>query len=250
MLNAGFFTSPAGIWRRGDSLEVKVRFPVPAYLIATDAERILIDTGLHPGAAEDTASHYGAGDALGMFELEQEASVADQIDLSTLTRVVMTHLHFDHAGGLALLPDSLPIVIQRREWEAGKDPDAIARNFFQPKDYESVGDRVELVDGDHDLLGDGSIELLFTPGHTPGHQSVRVGESLVIGGDVLHYASTLDDRLFPVFADDPDAQADSADRLGRAAGCGRNGAPGARPGDAPSRTRVSGLRGQPSRFRN
>jgi hypothetical protein len=64
MLNAGFFTSPAGIWRRGDSLEVKARFPVPAYLIATDAERILIDTGRHPGAAEDTASHYEAGDAL------------------------------------------------------------------------------------------------------------------------------------------------------------------------------------------
>ena len=230
MLNAGFFTSPAGIWRRGDSLEVKARFPVPAYLIETDSERILVDTGLHPGAAEDTASHYGAGDALGMFELEQETSVADQIDLSTLTRVVMTHLHFDHAGGLALLPDSLPIVIQRREWEAGKDPDAIARNFFQPKDYESVGDRIELVDGDHDLLGDGSIELLLTPGHTPGHQSVRVGESLVIGGDVLHYESTLDDRLFPVFADDPDAQADSADRLEALRDAGATVRPGHDPG--------------------
>lgn len=36
-----------------------------------------------------------------------------------------------------------------------------------------------IVDGDHDLLGDGSIELLLTPGHTPGHQSVRIGERLV-----------------------------------------------------------------------
>ena len=126
-------------------------------------ERILVDTGLHPGAAEDAASHYGTPDALGMFELEQEASVADQIDLSTLTRVVITHLHFDHAGGLALLPESVPIVIQRREWEAGRDADAIARNFLQPKDYEGVGDRIELVDGDHDLLGDGSVELLLNP---------------------------------------------------------------------------------------
>ncbi len=68
---------------------------------------------------------------------------------------MITHLHFDHAGGLALLPEPVPIVIQRREWEAGQDADAIARNFFQPKDYEGVGDRVELVDGDHDLLATG-----------------------------------------------------------------------------------------------
>ena len=59
--------------------------------------------------------------------------------------VVNTHLHFDHAGGVALLPDSVPVVIQRREWEGGQDPEAIARNFFQPKDYEAIGDRVELV---------------------------------------------------------------------------------------------------------
>ena len=213
MLNAGYFTSPAGIWRRGDDLEVKARYPVPVYLIETGTERILVDTGLHPGAAKDAASHYRTPDALGMFELEQEASVADQLDLSTLSMVVLTHLHFDHAGGLALLPDSVPVVIQRREWEGGQDPEAIARNFFQPKDYEAIGDRVELVEGDHDLLGDGSVELLSTPGHTPGHQSVRVGESLVIGGDAIHYASTLDDRRFPVFADDPEAQEKSADRL-------------------------------------
>ena len=70
-----------------------------------------------------------------------------------------------------------------------------------------------LVDGDHDLLGDGSIQLLLTPGHTPGHQSVRVGERLVLGGDVTHYASGLDDHRFPMFADDFAAQAASAERL-------------------------------------
>jgi glyoxylase-like metal-dependent hydrolase (beta-lactamase superfamily II) len=70
-----------------------------------------------------------------------------------------------------------------------------------------------LVDGNHDLLGDGSIELLLTPGHTPGHQSVRVGERLVIGADVGHFAATLDDRRFPSFADDFEAQNASADRL-------------------------------------
>ena len=70
-----------------------------------------------------------------------------------------------------------------------------------------------LVDGDHDLLGDGSVQLLLTPGHTPGHQSVQVGEQLVLGGDVAHYASGLDDHRFPIIGDDLDAQAASAERL-------------------------------------
>src|SRR5262245_38636738 len=121
MLNVGWFTSPAGIWRRGDDLEQRVRHPVPAYLIETGDERVLVDTGLHPAAVADKEKHYGAGDALGMFELEQDRSLADQLDLDTVTKVVITHLHFDHVGGLALLPDSVPIVIQRSEWEAGKE---------------------------------------------------------------------------------------------------------------------------------
>jgi len=212
MLNVGWFTSAAGIWRQGEEMERRVRFPVPAYLIEVGEERILVDTGLNPGAAADTVGHYG-NETLGLFELDQDASVAELVDLSTVTRVVITHLHFDHAGGLALLPPSVPVFVQQREWVAGHDVGAIERNFFQTRDYATVADQVKLVDGDHDLLGDGSVELLLTPGHTPGHQSVRVGEDLVLGADVAHYASGFDDHRFPVFADDLAAQKASAERL-------------------------------------
>ena len=58
-----------------------------------------------------------------------------------------------------------------------------------------------------------SVELLLTAGHTPGHQSLRVGGGLVLGADVGHFASTLDDKRFPAFADDFAAQGRSADRL-------------------------------------
>jgi N-acyl homoserine lactone hydrolase len=213
MLDGGHFTSAAGIWRRGEDMERQVRFPIPAYLIEVGEERILIDTGLHPDAAADAARHYEGSESLGVFTLEQETGLDRQVDLDSLTRVVLTHLHFDHAGGSALLPSSLPVFVQRREWEAGRDPEAIARNFFLPRDYEGLGDRVVLVDGDHDLLGDGSVELLLTPGHTPGHQSVRVGDDLVIGGDVTHFASGLDDHRLPIFGDDLEVQLASAERL-------------------------------------
>src|SRR5438270_8145242 len=99
--------------------------------------------------------------------------------------VVLTHLHWDHAGGLPLVPVSIPLVIQRGEWTAGHDRVMVKRNSYFPRDYSGDGRRLVLVDGDHDLLGDGSVELLFTPGHTPGHQSVRIGD-LVIGADVAY----------------------------------------------------------------
>ena len=54
--------------------------------------------------------------------------------------------------------------------------------------------------------------LLSTPGHTPGHQSVRVGE-LVIGADVAYFASGFDDHRFPPYGDDHAAQRRSAERL-------------------------------------
>ena len=212
MLNVGWFTAPAGIFRAGDELDRTMRYPVPAYVIETATERILVDTGLNPAAIADPAAYYDRADVFSMFSLEQEESVAEQVDVETLTKVVLTHLHWDHVGGLDLIPASVPVVVQRAEWEAGHDEGAVRRNLFLPRDYAGDSREAILVDGDHDLLGDGSVELLLTPGHTPGHQSIRIGD-LVLGADVVHFAAGLDDHRFPLFADDHERQGRSAERL-------------------------------------
>ena len=225
-LIVGWFTAAVGIWRRGDDMDRPVRFPVPAYLIETDEERILVDTGLHPDAVADPAGRYGRPDALGPVTAEVERSIADQLDVATVTKVVLTHLHYDHAGGLSLLPQSVPVFVQRREWEAAQDAAAIAENFYLPADYAGAAGQAKLVEGDHDLLGDGSVLLLATPGHTPGHHSVKVGDDLVIGGDVAHFASALDDHRFPVFAHDFAEQEASAERLRALRDAGAHVTPG------------------------
>jgi N-acyl homoserine lactone hydrolase len=211
-LIGGWFTAPAGILRAGDDLDETIRFPVPAYLVETATERILIDTGLNPAAIAEPAAYYGRPDVFAVFTLEQEQSIPEQLDLGTLTKVVLTHLHWDHVGGLHLIPASVPVVIQRREWQAGHDDAAVHRNHFLPRDYSDDRRQMILIDGDHDLLGDGSIELLLTPGHTPGHQSIRIAD-LVLGVDVAHFESGLDDHRFPLFADNYEQQGRSADRL-------------------------------------
>lgn len=221
----GHFSAPAGLFRAGEEMERVRRYPIPAYLIETESERILVDTGLDPAAIADPAAHYERPDVFAVTNLEQEQSVADQVDLASLTKLVLTHLHWDHVGGLGLVPTSVPVVIQRREWEAGHDEGAVARNFFMPRDYAGAERELVLLDGDTDLLGDGSVELLLTPGHTPGHQSVRIGE-LVLGIDVTHFASGLDDHRFPVFADDHDDQRGSAERLRQLRDAGSTVVPG------------------------
>ncbi len=224
-LNVGWFTAPAGIFRAGEEMDRTIRFPIPAYLIETPDERILIDTGLNPAAIADPAAYYGRPDIFAVSTIEQDESVAEQIDVKTLSRVVLTHLHWDHVGGLQLIPASVPVVIQRSEWRAGHDEGAVQRNFFLPQDYAENGREVILIDGEHDLLGDGSVELMLTPGHTPGHQSIRIGD-LVLGGDVTHFATGLDDHRFPIFAADHDQQGRSAERLRAMRDSGCNVIPG------------------------
>lgn len=213
MLNAGWLTASAAVWRRGDDPERAIRFPVPVWIIEHEQERILVDTGLHPEAARDPRAHYDGSSLFDRFALALDADITERVDVSTITRVVLTHLHFDHAGGLALLPPAVPAFVQRREWEAAHNSRAIQRNGYLSRDYDAGDREVVLVDGDHDLLGDGSVELLLTPGHTPGHQSVLIGGELVLGGDVAYFAGGFDDHRFPAYGDDLIEQGRSADRL-------------------------------------
>jgi glyoxylase-like metal-dependent hydrolase (beta-lactamase superfamily II) len=123
---------------------------------------------------------------------------------------VFTHLHVDHVGA-GPLPGAAA-VLNSSEWRA-----ATARGG-QLMGYRRPGiDDPQTVDGDLDLYGDGSIELVATPGHTPGHQSVLVtpsrGARVLITGDAVYSEANLIDRKSDGVAWAPERARASIDRL-------------------------------------
>jgi glyoxylase-like metal-dependent hydrolase (beta-lactamase superfamily II) len=136
------------------------------------------------------------------------------VDPGEVRWLVTSHLHFDHVGGNAQLPRAR-WVLQRREWEAARDDEWRARNFVDPRDYDLGHDRL-LVDGEHDLFGDGAVVCLPTFGHTPGHQSLRVrtvGGDVVLTADACYLRRTLEDGVLPPNAFDAEAMRASLARL-------------------------------------
>ena len=107
------------------------------------------------------------------------------------------------------------MLVQRREWEAGMDPETAARRGFNPRDFD-LGHKLRLVDGEHDVFGDGSVVCLPTYGHTPGHQSLRLrlgdGE-VVFAADACYFCQTLRERRLPRNMYDREAMLASLDRL-------------------------------------
>jgi glyoxylase-like metal-dependent hydrolase (beta-lactamase superfamily II) len=197
----------------------KLRVPVPVFLIDHPKGRVLFDTGLHPDIQHDAKGRLGflADVFPAEFRAGEEVTgrlatlgvAADRVDT-----VVLSHLHFDHAGGLATIPNA-HIVVQRREWEAGHDAERAAALSFAAHDFDH-GHDVQLVDGEHDLFGDGRVVCVPTHGHTPGHQSLRVrldGGEVVLTSDACYLRRTLDAEHLPPQPFDRDAMLASLRRL-------------------------------------
>lgn len=187
--------------------------PVPAYVIEHPKGIAVYDTGISLRAVDEPSMAVGAGfadlfnviftpgDDLGA-RLE-----ALHIDPAKVDFVINSHMHNDHCGGNAQLPNAT-LIVQAREWENASDPERAHQSKFDPCLYD-LGQRVETVDGEHDLFGDGSVVLLPTFGHTAGHQSLRLrgaGGETVLTADCCLFHSVLESERVPPSAYDKDAQ--------------------------------------------
>lgn len=200
--------------------EATATLPIPSWLIEHPKGLVLFDAGLHRDLQRSSdrlgrAAANFAPDFLPGEELTARLA-AIGVRPGDITHIVFSHLHFDHAGGTAEIPDAR-IVIQTAEWQAGHDRRQIERGTYNPADFD-LGHAVEQLDGLHDLFGDASIVCIPTPGHTPGHQALRVeleSGPIVLTGDCIYFERMLDDMIVPRFGFDTDLQRRSMIELQR-----------------------------------
>jgi N-acyl homoserine lactone hydrolase len=205
----------AGLAMSGDRASV----PVPFYVIEHRDGVALFDCGFHAELLdpEDRFRQALRAQALDItFEAHHLVVPSLErldIDPARVRYLVLSHLHFDHAGGAHQLPNAT-LVVQRREWQAGLDRET-ANRYFLRRRFFHLGHQVLQVDGEHDLFRDGSVVCIPSFGHTPGHQSLRVSSAAgdhVLVGDACYHHGVVESRNFPEFSD-RDAMNASLDRL-------------------------------------
>jgi N-acyl homoserine lactone hydrolase len=194
-----------------DDVGTKIYEPWTAYVVDHPAGPVLFDTGITPEILVDPIGVLGPwGD---MFDLRMSESDTIGVLLSTIglepasiPTVVMSHLHHDHAAALALFRHA-EIYIQEEELRFARNPPIYQANAYMPAQFE--GDyRWTLLDGEHDLYGDGRIVLFPTPGHTPGHQSARItldNNVVLLLFDATYSLEKMRQRLLPGILWSPDA---------------------------------------------
>ena len=202
-----------------DETEVR-ELVVPCYVVDHPDGRLLWDGGLPSSIRYDDEGKDENG-WVGNAKLqrtlaEQIASGELDFDLSSLDYMAFSHIHYDHVG-VANEISGATWLVQRGDYEAAF-ADPITVPAVQPELLTNLRDVDRLIlDGDHDVFGDGRVRLISAPGHTPGHQvlflDLEWAGPLVLSGDLYHFRISRTDRRVPVFNVDPEMSLQSMDRV-------------------------------------
>lgn len=181
--------------------------PVNAYLVDHPAGKCLFDAGQTAAAARrGYLPRWHPFLRLSRFELDAGDEVAAQLEArgvapTSVERVVLSHLHTDHMGGVGAFAHA-EIVVGELEWRCAQGLRGRLRGYIPGRWPHDVRPRLVTFDGPPvgpfprscDLVGDSSLTVVPTPGHTPGHLSMIVRgqtRTWLLAGDLVHDTAEL-----------------------------------------------------------
>ena len=179
-------------WLEAPERDVFVECPVWSALVRTPEGLILFDTGLHPVHVDRPEATFGANPAMRITMTAEDAIVSRLAALGVrpddVTVVVNSHLHFDHAGNNRAFPNATFIVQAEQLAFAKGKPNFPGVYWDDPAlRYLPASGRMRVVAG---------VEVVPTPGHAPGHQSLVVDLAetgrVVLCGDAAYTRSNLE----------------------------------------------------------
>ena len=181
-------------WSPGVNVGKSMDFVDNCYLIKHAQGWMLWDTGLTDAIAAMPDGQAPADPkATHWYRPKTLASQLDQLGVkpADIKFVAVSHTHPDHIGNVEMFPQAM-LLVQKAEYEW---PGPIGAPRFKPEHP------VTKLEGDNDVFGDGSVTIISTPGHTPGHQSLLVKlpktGAVVLSGDAVHFKSNWDNRGVP-----------------------------------------------------
>ena len=194
------------VWTPGENVGRDIEFSSTCWLIKHGGEWLLWDTGVPETSLNDPRG-WSTLPKLIVYHLDK--SLTDQlaqigVKPGDIGRVAISHTHGDHIGNMGLFPNAA-VLMQRAEYEWIHSPDGPKDNVNQlmalARKLLGTPKELQLIDGDTDVFGDGSVALVSTPGHTPGHQSllVRLRNSgfILLSGDVAHLEENFENNIVP-----------------------------------------------------
>lgn len=164
--------------------------PFNCVLVRTGEATVLIDTGIGPKPREFVPEPEGRL----LHELGRHGVAAEDVEV-----VVHTHLHVDHVGWDGSFPNAR-YVVHEDDWAFFMSAESLRARAHLREKVQPLA-TVERVTGGAEVVP--GIELVPTPGHTPGHMSVRIGSTVVLGDVVVHELQVADPDL--VYVSDHDA---------------------------------------------
>jgi len=220
-LATGFGSVVKGLFVQGAGWKT-VRFPILSVLIERDNDLVLFDTGIGTRIEEEMRSPVYWGNLFfhrwimrTRFDPRRDALV-HQLPLlgfqpSDVKHVILSHLHWDHAGGMRDFPHA-HFFVGRREWNFATQLEGVPlfKNAFIKEQFCAANLDIELIDTDprrpfknfpasHDLFGDGTMVLVDLPGHSPGlmglYLTMPSGRRFFFSADTFYFPEGLEQKM-------------------------------------------------------